>query len=149
MKKEKLHIVIVENLEYWLTNETSDWRIKEYIVRAPNRETAIKLTKEHLTVKEKTYIYSEDVWGHDMLIIDPSINKDKGVWKSVFLRERFRDKKGIYRYKNRRILVFASDNFEANTKFLRQYFQDNNIDWVQYIGCEYPHLQGVLEMNEK
>lgn len=53
MKKEKLHIVIVENLEYWLTNETSDWRVKEYIVRAPNRETAIKLTKEHLTVKEK------------------------------------------------------------------------------------------------
>ena len=27
MKKEKLHIVIVENLEYWLTNETSDWRV--------------------------------------------------------------------------------------------------------------------------
>lgn len=52
MKKEKLHIVIVENLEYWLTNETSDWRVKEYIVRAPSRETAIKLTKEHLTVKE-------------------------------------------------------------------------------------------------
>lgn len=93
-EERKLHIVIVENLEYWLTNETSDWRVKEYIVRAPNRETAIKLTKEHLTVKEKTYIYSEDVWGHDMLIIDPSINKDKGVWKSVFLRERFRDKKG-------------------------------------------------------
>jgi hypothetical protein len=85
MKKEKLHIVIVENLEYWLTNETSDWRVKEYIVRAPSRETAVKLTKEHLTVKEKTYIYSEDVWGHDMLIIAPSINKDKGVWKSVFL----------------------------------------------------------------
>lgn len=42
MKKEKLHIVIVENLEYWLTNETSDWRVKEYIVRAPSRETAIK-----------------------------------------------------------------------------------------------------------
>lgn len=39
MKKEKLHIVIVENLEYWLTNETSDWRVKEYIVRAPSRET--------------------------------------------------------------------------------------------------------------
>ena len=94
MKKEKLYIAIVENLEYWLTNETSDWRVKEYIVRAPNRETAVKLTKEHLTVKEKTYIYSEDVWGHDMLIIDPSINKDKGVWKSVSLRERFRDKKG-------------------------------------------------------
>ena len=53
MKKEKLHIVIVENLEYWLTNETSDWRVKEYIVRAPNRETAVKLTKEHLTIKEK------------------------------------------------------------------------------------------------
>ena len=48
MKKEKLHIVIVENLEYWLTNETSDWRVKEYIVRAPSRETAVKLTKERL-----------------------------------------------------------------------------------------------------
>ena len=84
-----------------------------------------------------------------MLIIDPSINKDKGVGTSVFLRERFRDKKGKYRYKNSRVLVFASDNFEASTKFLRQSFQDNNIDWVQYIGCEYPHLQGVLEMNEK
>ena len=94
MKKEKLYIAIVENLEYWLTNETPDWRVKEYIVRAPNRETAVKLTKEHLTVKEKRYIYSEDVWGHDMLIIDPSINKDKGVWKSISLRERFRDKKG-------------------------------------------------------
>ena len=93
MKKEKLYIVIVENLEYWLTNEASDWRVKEYIVRAPNRDTAVKLTKEHLTIKEKTYIYSEDVWGHDMLIIDPSINKDRGVWKSVSLKERFRDKK--------------------------------------------------------
>lgn len=31
--------------------------------------------------------------------------------------------KGKYRYKNRRILVFASDNFEANTKFMRQYFK--------------------------
>ena len=149
MKKEKLYIAIVENLEYWLTNETPDWRVKEYIVRAPNRETAVKLTKEHLTVKEKTYIYSEDVWGHDMLIIDPSINKDKGVWKSVFLRERFRDIKGKYRYKNSRLLVFASDNFEANTKFLRRYFQVNNIDWIKYSAREHPYLQGVLEMNEK
>lgn len=149
MKKEKLYIAIVENLEYRLTNETSDWRVKEYIVRAPNRETAVKLTKEHLTVKEKTYIYSEDVWGHDMLIIDPSINKDKGVWTSVFLRERFRDKKGKYRYKNSRLLVFASDNFEANTKFLRRYFQVNNIDWIKYSAREHPYLQGVLEMNEK
>lgn len=149
MKKEKLYIAIVENLDYWLTNETSDWRVKEYIVRAPNRETAVKLTKEHLTVKEKTYIYSEDVWGHDMLIIDPSINKDKGVWTSVFLRERFRDKKGKYRYKNSRLLVFASDNFEANTKFLRRYFQVNNIDWIKYSAREHPYLQGVLEMNEK
>ena len=149
MKKEKLYIAIVENLEYWLTNETSDWRVKEYIVRAQNRETAVKLTKEHLTVKGEKYIYSEDVWGHDMLIKDLSKNKGRGVWRSVCFRERFRDKKGKYRYKNRRILAFASDNFEANTKFLRQYFQDNNIDWVQYIGCGYPHLQGVLEMNEK
>lgn len=148
MKKEKLYIVNVENLECWFTNKTSDWVFKDYIVRAPDRETAVKLTKEHLTVKGKN-IYSEDVWGHDMLIKDSSINKERGVWKSVFLRERFRDKKGKFRYKNRRILVFASDNFEANTKFLRQYFQDNNIDWSQYSGCEYPHLQGVLEMNEK
>ena len=37
MKKEKLHIVIVENLEYWLTNETSDWRVKEYRVSGFSR----------------------------------------------------------------------------------------------------------------
>jgi hypothetical protein len=72
-----LYIAIVVYLEYWVgLPETSDCRFKEYIVRAPNRVTAVKLTKVHLTVKEITYIYSEDVWGHDMLIIDPSINKD-------------------------------------------------------------------------
>ena len=111
MKKEKLYIVFVENLDYWLTNETSDWTVKEYIVRAPNRETAIKLTKEHLTVEGEKYIYSEDVWGHDMLIKDLSINKERGVWRSVCFRERFRDKKGKFQYRNRRILMFVSDDF--------------------------------------
>lgn len=144
MIKEHLYIVTVENLEYWLTGGTSDWVVKEYIVRAPNRETAIKFTKEHLTVDGERCVYSEDVWGHEMLIKDSSINKEQGVWRSINLRGRFRDKKGKFRYKNRRILVFVSDNFEASTKFLRQYFQDNNIDWVQYIGCDHPHLQGLL-----
>ena len=144
MIKEQLYIVTVENLEYWLTGGTSDWVVKEYIVRAPNRETAIKFTKEHLTVDGEKYVYSKDVWGHEMLIKDSSINKEQGVWRSINLRGRFRDKKGKFRYKNRRILVFVSDNFEASTKFLRQYFQDNNIDWVQYIGCDQPHLQGFL-----
>ena len=149
MKKEKLYIAIVENLEYWLTNETPDWRVKEYIVRAPNRETAVKLTKEHLTVKGEKYIYSEDVWGHDMLIKDLSKNKGRGVWRSVCFRERFRDKKGKFQYRNRRILMFVSDDFGECTKFIRRYFQVNNIDWIKYSAREHPYLQGVLEMNEK
>ena len=149
MKKEKLYIAIVENLEYWLTNETSDWRVKEYIVRAQNRETAVKLTKEQLTVKGEKYIYSEDVWGHDMLIKDLSKNKGRGVWRSVCFRERFRDKKGKFQYRNRRILMFVSDDFGECTKFIRRYFQDNNIDWIKYSAREHPYLQGVLEMNEK
>ena len=149
MKKEKLYIVFVENLDYWSTNETSDWTVKEYIVRAPNRETAIKLTKEHLTVEGEKYIYSEDVWGHDMLIKDLSINKERGVWRSVCFRERFRDKKGKFQYRNRRILMFVSDDFGECTKFIRRYFQDNNIDWIKYSACEHPYLQGVLKMNEK
>ena len=149
MKKEKLYIVFVENLDYWLTNETSDWTVKEYIVRAPNRETAIKLTNEHLTVEGEKYIYSEDVWGHDMLIKDLSINKERGVWRSVCFRERFRDKKGKFQYRNRRILMFVSDDFGECTKFIRRYFQDNNIDWIKYSAREHPYLQGVLKMNEK
>ena len=101
MIKEHLYIVTVENLEYWLTGGTSDWGVKEYIVRAQNREIAIKFTKEHLTADGERYVYSEDVWGHEMLIKDSSINKEQGVWRSINLRGRFRDKKGKFRYKNR------------------------------------------------
>ncbi len=149
MKKEKWYIVNVESLEHWAFPETSDSLPKEYIVKAPDRETAIRLTRKHLIVKEKKYIYSEDIWGHDILIIDPSINKESGAWTSISLQVRHRDKKGKFRYKSIRIILFASTDSDEYNKFLRQYLQDNNIDWVKYFGGRHSCLQGVLKLNEQ
>lgn len=149
MIKSKWFIVNVDSL-YWQTDDENEPQV-EFLVKAPDRVTAMQLARKHFYTNGKCnkFIYCEDFYGHESIIVDPSIDKQCGSWLSINLKYRLRDKKGRLRYKYSRHLLFASKDNQERVRFVRKYFQENDIDWVEYYSFGCPHLQGVLDPNDK
>ena len=149
MTKSKWFIVNVESL-YWLDYDEPGSQM-EFLVKAPNRIKALELTRKHFYVNGSCdrYVYCDDFHGHESIIADPSLDKQCGSWLSIHVKYRMRDKKGHLRYKYSWHLLFASKDNQGSVRFIRKYFQENGIDWVEYYSFGYPHLQGVLDTNNE
>lgn len=149
MTKSKWFIVNVDS-PYWPEYDDPKSQL-EFLVKAPDRIKALELTRKHFYINGSCdrCVYCEDFHGHESIIADPSLDKQCGSWLSIHVKYRMRDQKGHLRYKYSWHLLFASKDNQERDRFIRKYFQKNDIDWVEYYGFGHSLLQGVLDTNNE